>query len=201
MYILSQVIAGCGFVFTTTGRLFKKQEMNLLFNVLANLFFGFSYFLLSAYAGMLGVIVSIARSFVFYLFVKKMWKKKLWLLLLFLVAQACSCGLSVLISKEFVLIELLLAFAKGGIFTYASWQHNPKVFRVLSIVTCVVCIAHDLLKHGYVNALAEFVSIIFIMVVIVRIWKENKKRLQEQSNHQQDNNKIEELETKQDTET
>ena len=200
MYILSQVIAGFGFVFTTTGRLFKKQEMNLLFNVLANLFFGFSYFLLSAYAGMLGVIVSIVRSFVFYLFVKKMWKKKWWLLILFLVAQACSCSLSVLISKEFVLIELLLAFAKGGIFTYASWQHNPKVFRWLSIVSCVVAIAHDLLKHGYVNALAEFVSIIFIMVVIIRIWKDTKKKLQEQPNLQQDNNQTEALEIKQDVE-
>lgn len=173
MYIVSQVLAAFGFVFTTTGRLFKQQEKNLLFNVVANIFFVFSYLFLAAYTGMMGLIISIIRSFVFYLFVKNKWEKKVWLLVLFLVLLLCSCLLSVFISKEFILIEFLLVLAKGGVYTFAAWQHNEKVFRWLSIVSCCCAIVHDLLQMGFVNAFAEFVSIIFIIVVFIR--ERNKK--------------------------
>lgn len=173
MYIVSQVLAAFGFVFTTTGRLFKQQEKNLLFNVIANIFFVFSYLFLAAYTGMMGLIISIIRSFVFYLFVKNKWEKKVWLLVLFLVLLLCSCLLSVFISKEFILIEFLLVLAKGGVYTFAAWQHNEKVFRWLSIVSCSCAIVHDLLQMGFVNAFAEFVSIIFIIVVFIR--ERNKK--------------------------
>lgn len=174
MYVLSQVLAAFGFVFTTSGRLFKQQEKNLLFNVIANLFFVFSYLFLAAYAGMMGLIISIIRSFVFYLFVKNKWDKKLWLLILFLVLLVGSCSLSIFISKEFVLIEFLLVLAKGGVYTFAAWQHNVKVFRWLSIVSCCCAIVHDLLQMGFVNAFAEFVSIIFIIVVFVKEYRESK---------------------------
>lgn len=176
MYILSQVLAGVGLVFTTSGRLFKKQENNLLFNIIANVFFILSYLFLGAYAGMFGLIVSIARSIVFYFYVKNQWQKRVWLLILFLALLLASCFLSMAISKEFVLIEFLLVMAKGGLYTYASWQHNVKIFRWLSIVCCICTIAHDLLKQGYINALAEGIAIIFIVIVIIVDYVKSKKQ-------------------------
>ena len=134
----------------------------------------FSYLFLAAYAGMMGLIISIVRSFVFYLFVKNKWEKKVWLLILFLVLLVCSCTLSIFISQEFVLLEFALVLLKGGVYTFAAWQHNVKVFRYLSILSCVCAIIHDLLQKGYVNAFAEFVSIIFIIIVFIKDRKKEK---------------------------
>ena len=57
---------------------------------------------------------------------------------------------------------------KGLSYTYASWQHNIKVFRWLSIFSCAVTFVYDLIYLGYVLAIAELVAIAVIVAVMIK---------------------------------
>lgn len=192
MYIISQVFAGIGLITTTTGRLFKEQEKNLLFNIITNVMFTLSYFFLGAYVGMIGIVVSIIRSVVFYIFVKKKWEKKVWLLVLFIILFLVSCGLSSLLSREFVVLNFILVVLKGISFTYGSWQHNIKVFRLCSIIACSLSVVHDALVHGWLNMSAEALSIVFMIFVIFKERAEAKREeLNSEKQESEDLNKSE----------
>ena len=176
MYIASQIFAAISLFFNIWSRFFKKQHHNLFINIFASIFNLISYILLTAYMGMVGLIVSTIRSIVFFFFAKNKWKKKTWLLVVFVVAQFATCVLTACISG-FVLIDFVLVFLKGSLYTYGSWQHNVNVFRWASIASSSVAIIYNILYAGYMNCASEALSIVILLYVIIRDFVENKKKL------------------------
>ena len=152
MYIASQIFAAISLFFNIWSRFFKKQHHNLFINIFASIFNLISYILLTAYMGMVGLIVSTIRSIVFFLFAKNKWEKKTWLLVLFVGAQLGTCILTASISG-FIFIDFVLVFLKGSLYTYGSWQHNNNIFRWSSIISCVFAIIYNLRYDGYKKAL------------------------------------------------
>ena len=169
--IIAQSLAGVALVLTMAGRGFKKQTTNLLFNVVSCVFFAVSYLMLGAYMGLVEKCIAIVRSLVFYLYLKKNWNRQVWLLALFSVVLTVTCCFSFTTWLDFALIML-----KGLSYTYASWQHNVKVFRWLSIFSCAVTFVYDLIYLGYVLAMAELVAIAVIIAVMIKE-KVSEKRI------------------------
>ena len=176
MYIASQIFSAISLFFNIWSRFFKKQHHNLFINIFASIFNLISYILLTAYMGMVGLIVSTIRSIVFFFFAKNNWEKKTWLLVLFVVAQFATCVLTACISG-FVLIDFILVFLKGSLYTYGSWQHNVNIFRWSSIISSTVAIIYNLLHAGYINCASELLSIVILFYVIIRDVLESKKQL------------------------
>ena len=176
MYIASQIFAAISLFFNIWSRFFKNQHHNLFINIFASIFNLISYILLTAYMGMVGLIVSTIRSIVFFLFAKNKWEKKTWLLVLFVGAQLGTCILTASISG-FIFIDFVLVFLKGSLYTYGSWQHNNNIFRWSSIISCVFAIIYNLRYDGYMNCASEFLSIVILLYVILREYFENKKAL------------------------
>ena len=173
MYILSQVLAFISLILNVFSRGFKKQSHSILVNMVSNIFGLLSCLLLFAYMGMAGLIVSTIRSIVFYIYSKNNWDKKLWLLLLFIGLQLGVCIFTSAVSG-FVLIDFVLIMLKSSLFAFGCWQHNVKVFRISSILSCIMAIIYYMLYAGYINAVSELLSIILLVIVMIKEYY-NKK--------------------------
>ena len=172
MFIAGQIVSGAALLFNTSGRLFKKQSTNLAFNCIANILVAISFYLLGAYMGLVCMIVSAVRTFVFYLYAKNGWHKNIYLLILF---TALYLGTGFLTFTNW--IEYFIIAVKGISYTYGAWQHNPQRFRFLSIVSCIFTIWYNILYLGYINILCEIICIIFTTLVIIQHYNW-RKRLQ-----------------------
>ena len=177
MFIAGQIVSGVALVFNTSGRLFKKQSTNLIFNCIANILVAISFFLLGAYMGLVCMIVSAIRTFVFYLYAKNGWHKNFLLLILFTLLYL---GTSFLIFTNW--LEYIIIVAKGISYTYGAWQRRPQTFRILSIVSCLFTIWYNILYAGYINILCEILCIVFTSIVIVQHYNW-RKRLQKVKAH------------------
>ena len=172
-YIISQVLAGFSLTFNVISRYFKKQSHSLLFNIISNLFGLASCAFLTAYMGMVGLFAATIRSYVFYIYSKKNWEKQVWLLLLFIAAQLALCIATGFISG-FIWWDFTLVMVKSTFFAYGCWQHNVKVFRICSIISCALTIVYFILYKGYVNCIAEFLSIIVLVYAMIRDRKKSR---------------------------
>ena len=171
MYIASQVVSGVALTLNASGRLFKKQSTNMIFTVIANILIAISFYLLGAYMGLVCMIVSVTRTFVFYLYAKNDWSKSLFLLIFFIALYLGTSFITFTNWLEYVIIAL-----KGITYTYGAWQHNPQTFRLSSIASCVFTIWYNAIYAGYVNIIGEAVCIIFITYVIIKDIRASKNQ-------------------------
>lgn len=170
MFIAGQIVSGVALIVNTSGRLFKKQSTNLIFATITNILIAISFYLLGAYMGLICMLVSAIRTFVFYLYAKNGWHKNIALLVLFILLYLGTNFISFTNWLEYTLIAL-----KGITYTYGAWQHKPQIFRVLSIASCGFTIWYNVLYAGYVNIIGEALCIIFTLYVIIQEIKSNKK--------------------------
>lgn len=175
MTTVANILSLIGMGFNTGGRLFKKQENNMLFNLFSNVFFALGYLFLGAYMGLGVMVASILRTLIlFSMFKNKQTPQLSTFYLLILVFLTCS-----LISFTNWL-DFCLIMAKSISYTYGAWQHNVKIFRLFSIISCCFTICYNIPYHGYMNIIAESISIIFIL--IVAIVENNKSKTKKQTN-------------------
>ena len=176
MYLASQIIATISMIVSIVGKLFAKQSNNLIFNGMANLLSLTSYLLLGALLGCVGNLVALARSIIFAVFLIKGWNKKFWLLILFLILTVATTLGTSYIANEIIWYEVVLIIVKYCTYTYGAWQHN-----VNAIIACACGVFYALLHKGYMNAVAEFVSVVFILYVIIKEAIKSKKQIKKQN--------------------
>ncbi len=170
MFILAQCISGIALILNTSGRLFKKQSTNLLFNMVANVFVVASLILLGGYMGAVCTILSIMRTFVFYIYAKNGYHKKLSTLIIFTVCFIASGFIGFTNWLEYSLIVF-----KGLTYTYGAWQHNVQVFRYFSIASNIFTIGYNALYGGYINMINEFICIILTVILIYKAHNSENK--------------------------
>lgn len=161
--LLAQLFSLVALILNTSGKLFKDQYKNLFFNMLSNIFVCISLWLLSAYMGLFCTILSVIRTFVFYIYAKKGIHKKLPDIIIFSILF-----LGVGFIKFNGWFEYTLIAFKGLTYTYGAWQHDIRVFRYFSIASNIFTIAYNSLYSGYINMLNEFICIIFTTILIYK---------------------------------
>lgn len=159
--LIAQLFSLVALILNTSGKLFKDQYKNLFFSMISNIFVCISLWLLSAYMGLFCTILSVIRTFVFYIYAKKGIHKKLPDIIIFSVLF-----LGVGFIKFNGWFEYTLIALKGLTFTYGAWQHDVRVFRYFSIASNIFTIAYNSLYSGYINMLNEFICIIFTTILI-----------------------------------
>lgn len=177
MTITATIFSLIGLGLSAGGRLFKKQENNMIFNCLSNIFFAVSYLFLGAYMGLGVMLVSALRTVVLYFNLKNHVEPQnntLYLLILLFVTTSFISFTN--------WIDFCLIMAKSISFTYGAWQRDVKIFRWFSIVSCTFTIGYNAIYHGYMNIIAESISIIFTLTVMLSELIASKKKQKQNNN-------------------
>lgn len=160
-YILSQILVIIYYLIYSYTFHLKDSNKILIFGIIATIISSISYILLKAYTGMAMCFIAIIRNLLF----KKDKQSKFNLILILILMVIASIFT---FDSYFCLFNILATL----IYTYALWQTNTKIYKLLGIIVNVLMIIYDIYIQSILGVI--LISIAFISSLL-GFFKENKK--------------------------
>ena len=148
-YIISQILVIVYYLIYSYTFHLKDNKKILIVGIIATIISSISYLLLNAYTGMAMCFVAIIRNLLF----SKYQKNKLNLSLIFILTLIAS---SFTFDSWFCLFNIIATI----IYTYALWQTNTKIYKLLGIIVNVLMIVYDIYIKSIFGVI--LISIAFI---------------------------------------
>lgn len=162
MVILAQVLASLAILFWVISILLKNKKNILLMQVIANGIYGIEYLLLGAFSAASMNFLSFLRLLVYYFYALLNIKMPKWILFVF-IALVLLFGIITydgLISLLPIIITVL--------YTYAFWQNNLNVARIIYIVAAIIWIYYNYEVGAYVGIIGNILEIITGLISLIK---------------------------------
>lgn len=162
MVILAQVLASFAILFWVISILLKNKKNILLMQVIANGIYGIEYLLLGAFSAASMNFLSFLRLLVYYFYALLNIKMPKWILFVF-IALVLLFGIITydgLISLLPIIITVL--------YTYAFWQNNLNVARIIYIVAAIIWIYYNYEVGAYVGIIGNALEIITGLISLIK---------------------------------
>ena len=162
MVILAQVLALFAILFWVISILLKNKKNILLMQVIANGIYGIEYLLLGAFSAASMNFLSFLRLLVYYFYTSLNIKMPKWILFVF-IALVLLFGIITydgLISLLPIIITVL--------YTYAFWQNNLNVARIIYIVAAIIWIYYNYEVGAYVGIIGNALEIITGLISLIK---------------------------------
>ncbi len=162
MVILAQVLALFAILFWVISILLKNKKNILLMQVIANGIYGIEYLLLGAFSAASMNFLSFLRLLVYYFYTSLNIKMPKWILFVF-IALVLLFGIITydgLISLLPIIITVL--------YTYAFWQNNLNVARIIYIVAAIIWIYYNYEVGAYVGIIGNALEITTGLISLIK---------------------------------
>lgn len=162
MVILAQVLASFAILFWVISILLKNKKNILLMQVIANGIYGIEYLLLGAFSAASMNFLSFLRLLVYYFYALLNIKMPKWILFVF-IALVLLFGIITydgLISLLPIIITVL--------YTYAFWQNNLNVARIIYIVAAIIWIYYNYEVGAYVGIIGNALEITTGLISLIK---------------------------------
>ena len=160
-YILSQILVIIYYLIYSYTFHLKESNKILIFGIIATIISSISYILLNAYTGMAMCFIAIIRNLLF----KKDKQSKFYLILILILTVVASIFT---FDSYFCLFNIVATL----IYTYAIWQENTKIYKLLGIIVNVLMIVYDIYIQSILGVI--LMSIAFVSSII-GYYKDSKK--------------------------
>ena len=164
IYVCSQIAVILTYIFFIVTYQVKKRKTILILSMLANVWLGISYFLLSAWAGVVTSIIAIVRSLVFVKFIKEDKTNKTDIIILIIF------GVIILTSGIITydgLLSLLPVFATI-VYTYAVWQKDTQIYKQIGALVSVIWIAYNIYVESILGVVFETMMVISAIIGLIK---------------------------------
>lgn len=161
----SLVIQGLGFVAFFIGIVtyqFNKKKTILILLTVYNLLFGIQYFLLGSRNSMLMCIIGSGRNIIL-CYDYRYSKKVRYFILTFFIALILE-----LTRRNWNGILSLLSCLGAVLSTLAVWQQRERDIRIISLLSAIVWLSHDILIRSYAAIIDGSIIIAAIIIGIYR---------------------------------
>ena len=162
MVILAQVLASFAILFWVISILLKNKKNILLMQVIANGIYGIEYLLLGAFSAASMNFLSFLRLLVYYFYALLNIKMPKWILFVF-IALVLLFGIITydgLISLLPIIITVL--------YTYAFWQNNLNVARIIYTVAAIIWIYYNYEVGAYVGIIGNILEITTGLISLIK---------------------------------
>ena len=162
MVVLAQVLALFAILFWVISILLKNKKNILLMQVIANGIYGIEYLLLGAFSAASMNFLSFLRLLVYYFYALLNIKMPKWILFVF-IALVLLFGIITydgLISLLPIIITVL--------YTYAFWQNNLNVARIIYIVAAIIWIYYNYEVGAYVGIIGNALEITTELISLIK---------------------------------
>ena len=162
MVVLAQVLALFAILFWVISILLKNKKNILLMQVIANGIYGIEYLLLGAFSAASMNFLSFLRLLVYYFYALLNIKMPKWILFVFitLVLLFGIITYDGLISLLPIIITVL--------YTYAFWQNNLNVARIIYIVAAIIWIYYNYEVGAYVGIIGNALEITTGLISLIK---------------------------------
>lgn len=158
-YILSQFLVVVYYLIYSYTFHLKESNKILIFGIMATIISSISYLLLNAYTGMAMCFIAIIRNLLF-----KKDKRSVWYLILILLLTIIASVFT--FDSYFCLFNIVATL----IYTYALWQVNVKVYKLLGIIVNGFMIVYNISIQSILGVI--LISVAFISSLL-GYFKEN----------------------------
>lgn len=148
-YIVSQILIIVYYLIYSYTFHLKDSNKILILGIIATIVSSISYVLLNAYTGMAMCFIAIIRNFLF----KKDKNSKLYLIFILILTLVASIFT---FDGYFCLFNILATL----IYTYALWQTNTRMYKLLGIIVNGLMIVYDIYIKSILGVV--FMSIAFV---------------------------------------
>lgn len=162
MVVLAQILALFAILFWVISILLKNKKNILLMQVIANGIYGIEYLLLGAFSAASMNFLSFLRLLVYYFYTSLNIKMPKWILFVF-IALVLLFGIITydgLISLLPIIITVL--------YTYAFWQNNLNVARIIYIVAAIIWIYYNYEVGAYVGIIGNALEITTGLISLIK---------------------------------
>ena len=162
MVILAQILALFAILFWVISILLKNKKNILLMQVIANGIYGIEYLLLGAFSAASMNFLSFLRLLVYYFYALLNIKMPKWILFVF-IALVLLFGIITydgLISLLPIIITVL--------YTYAFWQNNLNVAKIIYLVAAIIWIYYNYEVGAYVGIIGNALEITTGLISLIK---------------------------------
>ncbi len=147
----------------------KKKSSYLYAQLSVNVLYAAQYFMLGSVAGGINNIVSLAK-YIFFAHNAKKGKENTKASILFFCALSIVLGIPA-ISGWHTFIPLITSL----LFTYAIWQENPIVLRIIAMICNVLWVIFNFQVQAYVSMVYSIFEFIVAFITLILIIRKGKK--------------------------
>lgn len=167
--IISYIVGAIALVVWTFSIQIKEKEKILQTQMIANILYSIQYILIGAITAGSMNLVSVLRCFVFSKKEKDTNSISATWLFIFI---AMILAIAAITCRDFMsLIPIIITI----LYTYATWQKNTKVIRVIFFVTACIWVYYNFYIGAYVAIIGNGLEIISSMISIIRF--DTKKKI------------------------
>lgn len=165
MNYLAQILGLTALIFMCLSYQKNNKKEFLSVQIIANIFYGLQYLLLSAFSALAMNIVSIARTSVFYNYEKS--NKKITLPILAIFEVLIIILGFITFESYYSIIPIFIAC----IYAYGTWQKNLKLTYLIGIIASILWIFYNSIVGAYVSILGSFIELISSLFGFIKISK------------------------------
>ncbi len=170
MFWFAQILAIIICIISSISYFSKRKDTYLGVQFVVNILYGTQYLLLGAFSGAISNAVSLIKYIVFYRNAKQSKKNPTWQAIFFCLL---SVGLGCLaINGWYTLVPIITSL----IFTFAIWQDNPIVLRIIVIVCNALWIVFNLSVGAYVSAAYSFIELTMAFITMIKLISGRNKK-------------------------
>ena len=159
---IAQAVALITCAVSCASYLAKKRSSFLAWQLLNNVLYGAQYALLGAFSGVASNAVSIVKYAVFWKNEKEHRENPKSVLLIFL---GLSLGIGLFFLDGWHTVVPLIT---SLLFTFAAWQKDARLLRVIGIVCCSLWIWYNLSVRAYVSAAYSLAELLCALVTLIK---------------------------------
>lgn len=163
MFYLAQVIGFVGLICTAVSVQQTKKNQVLIYQVLANFLYFLQYFFLNAISAAGVSFLAIFRCIVFYNYEKRKINKSIISLIIFEML-AIILGI-----YSYVGILSLIPITTCIMYTYATWQDNLKIFRIIAFIVPVLFTIYNIYVGAYIGIISTIIELIAALIAIIKL--------------------------------
>ncbi len=162
MIILAQIIGLIASIVMILGIQVKEKKYICLIFIVAKIFYGINFALLSAYSGAINQIIGLVITVVSYIYTKRNKKIPLWISSVFIIIT--------LIGGFFTYSNIYSLLAIGAGITYALIvaSNDMKTIRKLNLIQALLWTIYDLIISAYTASISSVFVFVSTLIAIFR---------------------------------
>ena len=167
MNYVAQLIGFIAFIFFVTSIYSKKKKSVLICQLMANLLYGIEYILLNTITAGILNLIAVLRCFIYYKYEEKNRKIPISILLGYIIIVVVIS--IVTLNGWLTIIPMII----GIIYSYATWQSNPKFLTTCFLVCGTTWFFYNLYVGAYTAVLGNVVDVIS-SIIVLKSYKKKK---------------------------
>lgn len=141
----------------------KNKNKILILQLFSSLLYAIQYFILGAFSAVVTNIIDMIKTIVFSKYVRKDKKIPITFFIIYVLAMIISGIFTV---NNFISVLPILGVI---LYTYAIWQENLKIFRIMNVFVILIYIIYNFCVGAYTSCLGSVFQLISAIIAIINL--------------------------------